>query len=475
MLRRTVPTLLIIGMLASGAVLSAVLGAVPGARADEDPGRQARLLVADGKFEEADTVLDKADEAVRTDPELRWSLAQSALKWSKRKRGMDRVKGYEAARDHFAAVMKKQPDNGDAALGAVDAALELVSLWTEAKNGAMADQNRDWAIAAAEEAFAGGVESQDLKGGVAELYASRAGRVATIDEIDKLSKDYRRAAELYIAAAAGSRREGELLGKAADCRLREAQFVRDKIPKSVEEEVRDEEAIKAAVDLATKACQAKGANTASYSVQLRVLRLAAQWEVKDLPEPFMEEYPRLVEGLKLQLPKSEGWKKAKYEGWDLLLNRKFEGEDTKYVQLMIRRLHWDDSRFSGLSWADIEKVAERKHESEIENFEEEPLVNVEAVNLSGKDENDVWHYRIKGTKKGRQLYQAEWFWKDPDKKNPITYNLKILDYDAPFGMEEPDVLKFIESACGQMLTPKQKPSKKKKKKKKKKKRKKKKK
>jgi hypothetical protein len=453
------------------AAVFALFAGPPGARADETAVREVRRLVADGQFEEADKLLGQEPEEVRNDFELRMALAKAAARWAKRQTGIKRADGLGAARDHYGAAMKAKPDDSAAAIGAVDTALELADLWTAAKNGAEAEKNLDWAIAAGDDAFKGGVTDVELKAGVAALFAKRAQKVTTVERVDRLVADSRRAAELYAEAAPGHANEALWYGEAAYARMHEARFVNDNIP--LEEEKRDEEAIKAAVELASKACATKGAKTPAFNVQLLALRLAAQWKVEgEFPAPFVEERPRAVEGLTLKVPKADGWKKLEAEGWTYYAARQFEGE-TKQVQLLIRRLHWEDSSLGGLRWSDIERVTERKYETAVEEFDD-VRIDVEPVLLSGKKENKVWHYRIAGVRKsdGKQLQQAEWYWNDPRKTESFTYNLKILDFDAPWGLGDPDVLLFVESACGQGLEPKTTSSKKGKKKKRKKKKKK---
>lgn len=418
----------------------------------EDPGVEARLLVLEGKFREADGVIERAPPEVQNDPALRLALGEGAMKFANTKTGEEKREALFSARQHFARVIEVKPADAKAAAGVLDAAKQLAQLDTEAKKGDDARAQSKFALEHAEKSLAAGVAAPEFKTALGRMYGFRASFVKSMKDVEQLVSDSNKAAALLSeAAAAGGEQAGKLLSEASSIQLRAANLVHEGIPK--DDEKRDDEALAASIDLATKACNLPAATEADFATHLDALRLAHSWGMKLAQKPFMTPLGPPMPGLKLELPRAGGWVRTKPPDWDLVLERNLhDPKNDGTVQIMLKE--WAVSETSlGKPWSALSDVAPRRFEKYKEDQSEVGSV-VEPVQLGGgKNSLELWHYEVGGkTKNGRIQRIAEWIWFGNGKKE-FVWQLKVIDWRPVPDVEDPDIVAFVTSAIGPGLWP----------------------
>src|SRR5262249_44271055 len=105
----------------------------PGVRAQDDPAKEARLLAVEGKFREADALMEHAPPEVQNDLALRLALADMAMKAAATREGDAKRDPLTSARRHYAKAVEVKPDNEKAAAGVLEAARQLAELHMAAK------------------------------------------------------------------------------------------------------------------------------------------------------------------------------------------------------------------------------------------------------------------------------------------------------------------------------------------------------
>lgn len=433
------------------AAAAALAGGGPGAAADTDPRTEARLLYFDGKFAEADKLLADAGPEVAKDPVLRAQLAEVAQKFLRGKSGEDRRGGLEAIKRSWAAVLESRPGDGPALGGAIAAAKELVDLDLAQRKVDAAAAQATWAIQVGERATAAGALTPETKAAIGVAHGVRASVSKKVDLLPQNLADFQKGAQLLEEAAKGHEKEAAWLGEAADLRLREATFVHDAIP--LETEKRDDQALAAAVVLARRSCEAKGAADAQFWTHLRTLTVAHEWKLPgDHGRPFVKPVAPPVEGLELMVPKGVSWTREAGE-WDLALKRQYEGEPNG-VQILLEARD-AKAALGGKQWAQIADIVPILFEIRQGGFgdiqsEQKPA----ALGGDKKGKGAVWHFQIAGTVKDSTRTQrlAEWVWVSTTRKDTV-WDLKILDWRKPSSVEDPDLVAFVTSAIGPGLWP----------------------
>ena len=439
------------------ALLAALAASLGSATADgqegapEDAAKEVRLLVLEGKYADAEALLASAPQAVRNDAALHLWIAQQALQKAKAATADAKRAHLTAARDHFRRVLEIDPKQVAAAAGALAAARELADLHVASKDPEGARKQLGPAIEAGEAGVKAGAATADVKIALARALAMRASLVQSVEQVDALVADSRRAAELLADAATGRDDGPALLGEAAAIRLSEARFVHDRVP--IAEEKRDEQAALASLELATKACASKDASETQTTVHLHTLLLLHRWKVPEAAgtQPFTKTLGPPVEGLTLLVPRAAGWSRATAKDWDLQLDRTYDADDGS-VQILLKAFD-ANAQTMGRSWGQLEDVALRRHEKYHEDFGE-ITYEVKPTQLTdGKKRPEVWHYAVGGKlKAGRRQRLGEWIW-HANKKERV-WQLKILDWRrAEQDLEEPDLVAFVSSAIGEGVWP----------------------
>lgn len=435
---------------------------------------EVRLLTAEGKFAEADKLLD-GDDALKTDKAFRAALADAALRSSDAKKGVQKLPGVLAALAHLQAAAGGEVDLGKIGTGAFETALEVVNLQIEAKDEAGAKSTVEAAGPVLDAVIVETTTDAGMLIAAADLYDKRADLSHKVEQMERIIGDLGKAAALLERAAATYRDKPKALGWAALAYSKQAEFVFDKIP--IESETRDEQAIRKAVALATQACKTEGATNEVYTNHLITIRTAKKIGVTDIEtETFLEDVRPAVEGLALKIPKGGIWKTRKTEEWDFHATRQFEGEG-KSVEVLVKIWGHDEALY-GKTLNNVKDVVEIRAEAQEGKFKEikskvpphllgdpepepddgkkkkKPKKRKKKKPKKGEPEQpDVWHFRIVGeptnTTKPQQL--AEFFWSDDQKG--ITFQIRILDWGTPWGLEDEDVTQFIRSAVGDQWPP----------------------
>lgn len=434
------------------AVIAALCVAAPASlRAQDDPARDARLLYFEGKFREADDLLAKAPPEVQNNVDVRMQLAEAAQKFLKGKTGEERRGGLEAVKRSFGVVASAHPENGPAVAGAVLAARELADLDIARKQMDGARAQATWALQLGEKAAAAGL-SPETKAALGAAYGLRAAVTRKVDLVDQISADYKKGAEMLEQAAQGHEREGEWLAAAARLRFDEGMFIHDSIP--IPAEVRDDAAMTAAVALAKRACEAKGANDASYLFHIKTLCAAHEWKLPgDLGKPFMQPMTPAYEGLSLQVPKGGNWKRLpKTDEWDVILERNYDPSDSA-VQLLVTR-HPKGEGIGGKSWGQFDWAISTQYDARKAKYSD--LVSDMAPTLLGdkKKGPQLWHFQLAGTvlNSDRRNRMAEWIWPSGGKAD-VIYELRVIDWRHATSIEDPDIVAFVQSAIPPGLWP----------------------
>ncbi len=434
------------------AALAAWLLAAPAA-ADDDPARDARLAAIDGKFREADGIIEHAPPEVQNDPALRLFLGETALKFARTASGEEKRQALISAREHFAKVVEVKPAEGKAAAGVVEASGSLADLDKEAKRPDDERADTKFALEFGDKALAAGGATPAFKLALGRMYGRHAGFLKSMKDVDALVAESTKAATLLAEASAGNEQAGKILSEASAIRLRVANLVHEGIPG--ESEKRDDEALAAAIDLATQACGLPGASDSDYLTHLDALRLAHAWGTKLAVKPFMQPVAPALEGMKLEIPRAPGWVRDKPgQDWDLLYNRNLhETKNDGSVQITLKK-HAASEMALGKSWSALSDQASRQFEKVSKNDFKEVGSSVEPVLLTGaRNGVECWHFEVAGTlPTGRVLRDAEWIF-PADKKKDSVWCLKVKDWRPVQDVQEPDIVAFVASAIGDGVWP----------------------
>jgi hypothetical protein len=434
-------------LLALAAALAAA--AASGAGAQDDPAKEARLYAVEGKFREADGVIEHAPPEVQNDVALRLALADMAMKAAATREGDAKRDPLTSARRHFAKVVELKPDNEKAAAGVLEAARALAEVHMAAKRDDEARGEAKAAIESGEKALAAGMAAPAFKTMLGRMYAFRASFMKSMKDVDQLVSDTNNGATLLAQAAdAGGEEAGKLLSEASALRLRTANLIHEGIPR--EDEKRDDDALAAAIDLAAKACNLAGARESDFATHLEALRLAHSWGMKSAPAPFMTVLAPAIKGLKLMIPRAPGWSRGKSAEWDLLFDRNLhDSRNDGTVQIMLKE-HDASEMNLGKPWSQISELAPRRFEKYTTEDLKECVSKLEPVQLPGaKGTPELWHYEASGANAGgRKVKIAEWLWYG-DAKKEFTWQLKVLDWRPVPDVEDPDIVAFVASAIGE--------------------------
>ena len=435
-------------VLALGAAFA--IAAATGAGAQDDPAKEARLLAVEGKFREADALMERAPPEVQGDVNLRLALADMGMKAAMTRDGDAKRDPLTSARRNFAKAVEIKPDNEKAAAGVLEAARALAEVHMAAKRDDEARDEAKEAIASGEKALAAGMAAPAFRTMLGRMYAFRASFLKSMKDVDQLVSDSTKGATLLAQAAeAGGDDAGKLLSEASALRLRTAGLVHEGIPR--EEEKRDDEALTAAIELAAKACGLSSARESDFGTHLEALRLAHQWGVKNAPAPFMTVLAPPLKGIKLMVPRAPGWTRSKGAAeWDLVIERNLhDSKNDGTVQIMLKE-HDASEMALGKPWSQLSELAPRRFEKYSTEDLKECASKVEPVQLpGGKNAVELWHYEATGKNaSGRTVKIAEWIWYGSGKKD-FTWQLKILDWRPVSDVEEPDIVAFVSSAIGE--------------------------
>jgi len=421
------------------------------AGADEDPARDARLAAIDGHFREADGIIERAPPEVQNDAALRLAVGEAALKFAATASGEEKRQALYSARGHFAKVVELKPSEGKAAAGVVEASRNLADLYKEGKQPDEERTETKFALEFGDKAIAAGVSAPAFKLALGRMYGRHASFLKSMKDVVELVSDSTKAATLLAEAAVGSEQAGKILSEASAIRLRVAGLVHEGIP--VDDDKRDDEALAAAIDLSTQACNQKGATDVDYMTHLEALRLSHAWGAKLAVKPFMQPAVPPLEGLKIEIPRAPGWTRDKpAEDWDLLYNRNLhESKNDGTVQLTLKK-HAAGDMSLGKNWGSMADQATRQFDKIKSDFKELGTV-VAPVSLGGKNAQECWHYEVSGTlATGRVLRDAEWIF-PADKKKDSVWCLKVKDWRPVQDVQEPDIVAFVASAIGDGLWP----------------------
>jgi hypothetical protein len=431
--------------------LAAALGAAAatGAGAQDDPAKEARLYAVEGKFREADGVIEHAPPEVQNDVALRLALADMAMKAAATREGDAKRDPLTSARRHFAKVVELKPSDEKAAAGVLEAARALAEVHMAAKRDDDARGESKEAIESGEKALAAGMASPAFKSMLGRMYAFRASFLKSMKDVDQLVSDTTNGATLLAQAAeAGGDDAGKLFSEASALRLRTASLVHEGIPR--EDEKRDDDSLSAAIDLAAKACGLASARETDFGTHLEALRLAHAWGLKSAPAPFMTVLAPPIKGIKLMIPRAPGWTRGKSTEWDLVFDRNLhDSKNDGTVQIMLKE--HDASEMSlGKPWSQLSEIAPRRFEKYSSEDLKECASKAEPVQLpGGKTAVELWHYGAAGKNaSGRMVKISEWIWYG-DAKKEFTWQLKILDWRPVPDVEEPDIVAFVASAIGE--------------------------
>ena len=434
-------------VLVLGAAFAAA--AATGAGAQDNPATEARLLALEGKFREADALIERAPSEVQQDVALRLALADMAMKAAVTREGDAKRDPLVSARNHFAKVVEIKPDNEKAAAGVLEAARTLAEVHMAAKREDEARGEAKTAIESGEKALAAGMSATAFKSMLGRMYAFRASFVKSMKDVEQLVSDSTKGATLLAdAAGAGGDDAGKLLSEASALRLRTASLVHEGIPR--DDEKRDDEALVAAIEFAAKACGLSSARESDFGTHLEALRLAHAWGVKTAPQPFMTVLAPPLKGLKLMVPRAPGWTRGKHAEWDLFIERNLhDSKNDGTVQIMLKE-HDASEMNLGKPWSQIAELATRRFEKYSAEDLKECATKVEPMQLpGGKNAVEGWHYSAAGKNaSGRIQKISEWIWYGNAKKE-FTWQLKIIDWRPVPDVEDPDIVAFVASAIGE--------------------------
>lgn len=414
-----------------------------------DAARDARLLILEGKYQEAGRVIDAAPDEIKQDAAIRMQLAEQAVGEIRRAEGDVLAAGLRFARDNYVASFEAAPSS-EALAGAMDACGRLATQHVEAKEPDAAQQVLGIAIDLVEKGLDKVETTQELQAAIARVYGTRGEVADATSSIEQILSDLAKGSDLLATAAEGHVDANTWLAEAADMRMRAAKLVYERLPDGDE---RGPANVRKAVEYANASAHAEGAKKQQHTVHLKALRLARRLGVtEDLGRPEMEKLGKPeVEGLELMVPLAEGWTFSSNEDWNLLVTRRIPGDhEGQVVQIMVTRLGKDQPEL-GQTWADPEKIAELRWEARRESDFDDIVRELPAMQLGEKKvkkkDPKVFHFELGGTKDGRQKLLAEWLW-TPSKKSEHSYHVRIIDWGTPWSIDDPDILAFLESAFG---------------------------
>jgi hypothetical protein len=425
-----------------------------GAGADADPVVEAKLAANDGKFREADGLIERAPPEIQNDPAVHKSLGDLAMRYVAQQEGEKKRDGLFSARQHYAKLVELSAADAAGAAGVLKAARALADLDLEAKHVEDARAEAKFALESAEKASAAGVATPEFKALLGRMYGLRASFSKSMKDVDQIVSDSTKGATLLAEAAVGSEDAGKLLSEASAIRLRAAGLVHEGVPPENEKHKLGDEALAAAIDLATKACAIKGANESDYRAHLDALRLAHAWGLKGMPKPFMQPLTPPFSPLKLEIPRASGWTRDKADGWDLVLKRNLHDEKNDgSMQVFFRGVKASDAALGG-RWAALGDMSVRQMEKDKAEFSSVSSSSDAAQLMSGKSPVEVWSYQVAGQDaKSNRLRRLAAFYFFADKKKEQVVQLKINDWRPVPDVEEPDVVAFVASAIGEGLWP----------------------
>lgn len=445
------------GLAAAALLLALAAATPPRADAQDDPRKEARLLYVEGKYQEAEEFLAKAAPELLKDVDLRTQLAAAAAKSIEKKQGEERRKGLEAQAKCYGVIVEAKPEDGAALAKAIGAARELAGLDMASRKLDAAKMRADWAIKLAEKSGAEGAAA-DTQVALGQAYGLRAFVSRKPDKVDACVADWRKGAEMIEAAAPGSPHESEWLQDAARMRFEEAKFVHDTIP--VDTEVRDEEALRAAVDLAKKAVDAKGATDATHWFLLKVLLEAHAWKLPGtLPKPEMVKQKDAWEGIALATPRGGNWKRLEATAdWPVIFERTYDLDPADNVrpdtvQLMMTAFNANTSIGTG-NYKDLKAAAPLLFERQRMRYEESQNEKPPQPFGDAKRGVDGWWMETGGMiaslKRAQRNLDILWMAKSKGEK---VFHLRITDWRRPSGVHEPDIAAFIAICVGDGLWP----------------------
>jgi hypothetical protein len=441
-MRRTVRCALVLAL--AGAFAAPVA-------AQDDASREARLLAEDGKFREADGVINRASAEVQNDLELRLWVGGKALKFAEGLAGEAQRDPLFIAKQQFVKSLELKPDDPRSGTGLLAACKELADLEMAGKKVEEARVEAKFALENAEKALAAGVATQEFKLALGRMHAFRASLTKSMKDVELLASDSAKAAKLLAEGSAGNEKAGAILAEASAVRLRVASLIHEGIP--VDGEKRDDEAMASALDLAKQACAIPNANENDFRAHFDVLRLMHRWGMKSKEKPFMQAVAPGVGELKLQVPKARGWTRLKTDQYDVAYVRDLKDPaDTNIVQVFLKLWKPSETMLGG-KWSDLKDMAERRHEKYAKEDMTDLQKDVAPVELGGAAKNapEIWHYEALGTQKGEKphvVWISEFIFQ-PDKKKEDRFQLKLVDWRQAPDLLEPDIAAFVDSAIGE--------------------------
>lgn len=438
--------------LSAALVVPVALALVPTAGADE--ARDARLLVIEGKFDEAGKVIEGAPDEIKGDAGLRLQLAESAIGELRKAEGDTLLSGLLFARDNYTASFQAEPST-KALEGAMESCRRLAEQFVTDKKPDKAQNSLGFAIGLVETGLERVETTPELKAEIARVYGTRGDVADATKSADQILSDFAKGSDLLAVAADGHTNAAEWLSEAAEMRLRAAQLVLDRLPEGDE---RGPANVRKAVEFATASCGAEGARKPQYTTHLKSLRMGRHFGMdEDLGKPFMEVLGKPeVPGLELKVPMAEGWTFDANKDWNLLVTRRIPGDmDNQVVQIMVTRLPKNQPEL-GETWADPEAVCEARHEVKRESDFDDIVREIPAMQLGDKKilkkDPKVFYFELGGTKDGRRRLLAEWLW-TPSKKSEHSYHIRVLDWGTPWTVDDPDIVAFLQSAFGEERYP----------------------
>lgn len=412
--------------------------------------REARLAALEGKFREADLLLERAPPEVQNDAALHLAIADMAMKFARANEGAAQREGFRAARDHFARAVDVKPSDGRAAAGAILAAKELADLDVAAKMSDKAKEQAKFAIELGEKALAGGVADPEFKIQLGRMYGMRASFVKTMKEVELLASDSMKAAKLLGEGAAATDNP-KLLSEASAIQLNAANLIHEQIP--VDTEKRDDLAMTSAIEMASLSCQRSGASESDYAAQLRALGLAYRWGIKVATKPFMQPLTPPLSGLKLEISRSGAWTRTKSAAdWELDLERDLK-DPTNFGVVQVSFVRLDPKEpIMGKTWGQLPEVAQRLFEADVAGLETVGH-KLEPVQLTTKAGLDIWHFEAGGQIKGGRSKRIGQWVGFLDKKQEKAIQLRMYDWRLVPDFKEPDIVAFVASLLGEGVWP----------------------
>ncbi|MCG3134737.1 MAG: hypothetical protein HMLKMBBP_02097 [Planctomycetes bacterium] len=448
--------LAVVAAAAADAVVSAAAGSgafAPQAAAQDDPRKEARLLYLEGKFAEAEEFLAKADPALLKDVDLRLQLAAAAAKSIEKKKGEDRRKGLEAQMKCLGIVVEARPQDGAALANAIAAARDLAGMEMASRKNDAAKARADWAIKLAEKSGAEGM-SADTQVALGQAYGLRAFVSRKPDKVDACVADWRKGAEMIAAAAPGSPHEAAWLQDAARMRFEEAVYVHNAIP--IDQEVRDEEALRAALALAHQATGVKGATDEAHWFFLRVLLEAHAWNLPGPhPKPEMVRAKDAYEGIAIATPRGGNWKRLDATPeWGVIYERTYDLDPTDdvrpdTVQVMLTSFGANTAIGTG-TYKDLKAAAGILFEKRRSTYEESMAEKQPQPFGDAKKGLDGWWMESGGRvlSLNRTQRNLDILWTSKSKGDKV-FQIRVIDWRKPSSVHEPDIAAFIALCVGE--------------------------